>query len=174
MFIWNFSRYARASSTALYLISSFWFQALWLFKATTSVAAAAPTWSPAAAHMACLVLFFMPDIHQPWLNSYEPLDEQMWLSSIISLVLMTHHREVFRQAQTGKAEGFWLPGYTSAVSMVVSLTLPHTHTSFLHFILPAQPCLQVFSWVCVHRHLYLFHASLANKYFNGPGTSDMA
>ncbi len=64
--------------------------------------------------------------YQSSLNNSEPLDEQRWLSSIISLVLRIHSRKVFRQAQTGKAFGFWLPCNTSAVSMV-PLTFPHIH-----------------------------------------------
>lgn len=57
-----------------------------------------------------------------------------------------------------------------SAATLVPLTLPHTHT--IPALLPT--CLQVFSLACVHKHPYLSHASLANKYLNGQGTSDMA
>lgn len=75
--------------------------------------------------MACLVLYFMPDIHQPWLNNFEPLDEQMWLSSFISLALMIHHRDVFRHAQTGK--GLWISTVPAHLRCVTGPPHPPTH-----------------------------------------------
>lgn len=78
----------------------------------------------AAAHMACLVLYFIPDIHQPWLNTFELFDEQMWLGTIISLPRLIHQGDIFRQAQTGKA---WFRAWCHR-------SPPHhpIHTPFLH------------------------------------------
>lgn len=72
------------------------------------------------------------------------------------------------------ASGFWLHSFTSVVSPASCSHAPIQYIPFLHFILPECPSSQVFSLARGHRRPHLFHASLANKYFNGRGTSDMA
>lgn len=60
----------------------------------------------------------------------------------------------------------------SDLSCVITCPLSLTHTHTIPALHPAAPALQVFRLARVHELPYLLHASLANKYVNGQGTSD--